>query len=72
MTLTDRVVSLEQQVATNQATIQTGMDAMRQEFQQLQNDLKENFELLMRSWETQERDRKEKGVAIANSSGKSV
>lgn len=52
MTLDDRVGALEQRVADNHAALQSRMEAIRTE-------LREKFNLLLRTWEAQERGRKE-------------
>lgn len=60
MTLSDRMESLEQQVAT----IPAGMDKLRHKFHQLQSEIMGQLELLMKARETHDPNRKEKGVVI--------
>ncbi|KAL2466243.1 hypothetical protein Adt_42094 [Abeliophyllum distichum] len=67
MTISDCVGALEQQVESNHAELHMGLDALRTEFQQMHFDMMGKFDLILRTWESQERERKEKGPSQTKS-----
>ncbi|KAL2474031.1 Uncharacterized protein Fot_49767 [Forsythia ovata] len=67
MTISDRAGALEQEVESNHTELHMGLDTLRNEFQQMHADVMEKFDLVLRTWESQERERKEKGLSQTKS-----
>lgn len=63
MTLADKMGKLEQKVENNQHELESGIEVLMIEFWSIHA----KFDLLLRTWENQEQEQKEKGPAVEHS-----
>lgn len=66
MTLVDRVGELEQKVENHHQELYVGLESLQVDFKLMHAGMTEMLEMLLGKWDYQEKERKEKGMAIEN------